>query len=221
MLSLFRPTSIFLLLSAVLVSAQSPFGGLVGRIDGVTYISPEQHYRVRVPVLPDLGGTISDTATVVVFRDDYGMHVSIGAFPQDATQRWELSTRGLKDYLPLFFANYVLPDFQQMFPGTSVETAIFQPQRLGGALLCYTLMPGGTMFPSLVANFGGNESVVVAKRGNLVFVQHSVVYVVSVELSERSIEGKSYNKTPEEEDVILRERLREIVDEIEFAQPRE
>ena len=77
------------------------------------------------------------------------------------------------------------------------------------------------MFPSLVANFGGQEDLVVAKRGNLVFVQHNVVYVVSVELSERSIEGKSYNKTPEEEDVILRERLRKIVDEIEFAQPRE
>ncbi len=219
--SLFRPTTILLLLSAVVVAAQSPIDGLVGRIDGFTYISPESHYRVHIPVLPDLGGTISDTPTVVVFRDDYGTHVSIGAFPQDATQRWELSTRGLKEYLPLFFANYVLPDFRQMFPGTTVETAIFQPQRFGGALLCYTLMPGGTMFPSLVANFGGQEEVVVAKRGNLVFVQHNVVYVVSVELSERSIEGKSYNKTPEEEDKILRERLRQIVDEIEFAQPRE
>ncbi len=221
MLSFIRASSVALLLSVVMASAQSPTEGLVGRIDGFTYISPEGHYQVQIPVLPDLGGTVSDTPTVVVFRDDYGTHVSIGAFPQDAMQRWELSTRGLKEYLPHFFANFVLPDFRQMFPGTSVESAVFQPQRLGGALLCYTLMPGGTMFPSEVANFGTEEELIVAKRGNLVFVQNNVVYVVSVELSERSLEGRSYDKTPEEEDKILRERLKLIVDEIEFSQPRE
>jgi len=221
MLSFFRATPLLLMFSAVMVSAQSTTAGLVGSIDGFTYISPEGHYRVHIPVLPDLGGTVSDTPTVVVFRDDYGAHVSIGAFPQDATQRWELSTRGLKDYLPHFFANFVLPDFRQMFPGTTVETAVFQPQSFGGALLCYTLMPGGTMFPSEVANFGGSDEVVVAKRGNLVFVQNHIVYVVSVELSERSIEGSSYNKTLEEEDKILRERLKEIVVEIEFKRPSE
>ncbi len=221
MLTLLRVSFLFLLFSTAFASAQEPTDGLLGRIDGFTYISPEQHYRVHIPVLPDLGGTISDTPSVVVFRDEYGTHVSIGAFPQDAMQRWELSTRGLKEYLPHFFANFVLPDFRQMFPGTSVESAVFQPQRLGGALLCYTLMPGGTMFPSEVANFSGKDTVVVAKRGNLVFVRHHVVYVVSVELSERSLEGSSYNKTPEEEDKILRERLKRIVDEIEFAAPRE
>lgn len=221
MLSLIRATSVVLLLSAVLSSAQTPTDGLVGRIEGFTYIAPEGLYRIHIPVLPELGGTVSDTPTVVVFRDDYGRHVSIGAFPQDATQRWELSTRGLKEYLPLFFANYVLPDFRQMFPGTTVESAVFQPQRLGGALLCYTLMPGGSMFPTEVTNFGLQEEVVVAKRGNLLFVQNHVVFVVSVELSERSIERKTYNKTPEEEDEILRARLKEIVDGIQFASPRE
>lgn len=219
MLSPFRVTSLLVLLSSAVASAQSPTEGLVGRIDGFTYISPEENYRIYIPVLPDLGGTVSDTPTVVVFRDDYSRHVSIGAFPQDAMQRWEQSTRGLKDYLPYFFATYVLPDFRQMFPGTTVELAVFQPQRFGGALLCYTLMPGGTMFPSEVANFGDSDGVTIAKRGNLIFVQNNVVYVVSVELSERSIEGSLYDKTPEEEDKILRERLKEIVDDMEFARP--
>lgn len=217
MLSSFRLLLVLLLLSTSLATAQSSTAGLVGRIDGFTYISPHGDYRIKIPVLPELGGTISDTPTVVVFRDDYNVHVSIGAFPQDATQRWELSTRGLKDYLPLFFANFVLPDFVQMFPGTHVESAVFQPQRLGGALLCFTLMPGGSMFPSEAANFAGPDEVISAKRGNLVFVQNHIVYVVSVELAERSIEGSAYTKTEEEQNQILRDRLKSIIAEMQFA----
>lgn len=220
MLSFPRITSL-LFFAFVSVASAQPTPGLVGTIDGFTYISFNGDYQIKIPVLPELGGTVSDTPTVAVFRDDYNVHVSIGAFPQDATQRWELSTQGLKEYLPQFFGSFVLPDFRKMFPGTQVESAVFQPNRFGGALLCFTLMPGGSMFPSEAAAFGSSDYVAVAKRGNLVFVQNHIVYVVSVELSEKAIEGEAWKKTVEEEDQILRDRLKDIVDTMRFKQPQE
>ena len=70
---------------------------LVGRVDGRTYFSPTGAFKVAIPVLPELGGTITDTENVVTFQDDFNTHISIASFPQDATQRWEMSTRGLKE----------------------------------------------------------------------------------------------------------------------------
>jgi hypothetical protein len=209
-----------LLLSAILAPAQST-PGLIGHVDDRTYIAPGGVYRVRVPVLPELGGTISDTGNVVVFRDDYNVHVSIGSFPLDATQRWELSTRGLKDYLPAFFSSLVMPDFEKMFPGTHIESGVFLPNFLGGAVLCYTLLPGGSMFVPELGDIQPGGGPPVAKRGNLVFVQNHVVYVISIELAERSLEGALYNKTTEQENTILRGRLNEVVSTMEFAVPRE
>ena len=206
-------------LTTVTAWAQST-PGLVGYIDDRTYVAPGGIYRVKIPVIPELGGTVSDTGNVVVFRDDYTVHVSIGAFQLDATQRWELATRGPKSYLPGFFAAYVMPDFERMFPGTHIESGVFQPNRLGGAVLCFTLMPGGSMFAQQLPEIRVGEPP-VAKRGNLIFVQHNVVYVISIELTERVLEGSTYNKTAEEENQILRDRLDAVVLGMEFAVPKE
>src|SRR5690606_30768692 len=93
--------SVFVLVVLAIVTASAQYTpGLVGYIDDVTYVAPGGIYRVKIPVIPELGGTVSDTNNVAVFRDDYTVHVSIGAFPLDATQRWELATRGPKAYLP-------------------------------------------------------------------------------------------------------------------------
>src|SRR6185503_4794069 len=100
---------------------------------------------------------------------------SIAAFQHDATQRWELATRGLKDYLIYFFGNFVLADFKQSFDGVQIESAKFIPSLpvLGGegALLTYILVPGGTMFADKVPQLGFSETIPVAKRGNLLFVK--------------------------------------------------
>jgi len=103
-----------------------------------------------------------------------------------------------------------------MFPGSHVESAVFQPNRLGGALLCFTLLPGGSMFVPEVGDMGVESAVPVAKRGNLVFIQHHVVYVVSVELTERTLEGSMYKLTTAQEDEILRSRLDSIVSGMQF-----
>jgi len=211
-----RPTLavLFALASALSALAQ----GLAGRIEGKAYLSPTGVFRVVIPVLPELGGEVTDTPNVVTFQDDFNVHVSIAAFPQDATQRWELSTRGVKDYLIYFFSNFVLADFRQSFEGAQIESAKFLPGQLDGSLLTYLLVPGGTMFADRVPRLTADR-LPVAKRGNLLFVRNGHIIVISIELAERVIEGRSYTKTTAEEDEILRNRLNDIVGKITFAKP--
>ena len=207
-----------LLLGAAAVHAQDG-SGLHGRIEGRTYVSPTGAFKVTIPVLPQLGGEITDTANVVTFQDAFNTHVSIAVFPQDATQRWEMATRGTKDYLAYFFANYVLADFKRSFPGADAESAVYVPKLMNGSLLAYLLIPGGSMFMDRVPQLSPTDKVPVAKRGNMVFVKNGDIFVISTELAERVIEGKVWNKTPAQEDQILRERLERIVDTMTFLKP--
>ncbi len=214
---MFRPTlALVLALIAAVVPASAQ--SLHGKVQGKTYLSPTGLFTVRIPVLPELGGDITDTPNVVTFQDDFNVYISIAAFPQDATQRWENSTRGTKDYLIYFFSNFVLADFKQAFPGVQIESAKYVPGTMDGSLLTYLLIPGGTMFPERVAQIAADR-VPVAKRGNFLFVRNSHVFVVSIELAERVIEGKTYAKTTAEEDDLLRTRLIDAVNRITFATP--
>ena len=208
-------TAFALIVSIVALHAQEGVG-LRGRVDGRTYYSATGDFKVTIPVLPELGGSITDTQNVVTFQDAFNLHVSIAEFPQDATQRWEMSTRGTRDYLAYFFANYVLSDFKRTFQGVQAESAVYVPSLMNGSLLAYILIPGGSMFADRIAALGPLDYTPVAKRGNLVFVKNGDIYVISTELAERVIEGKSYHKTPAEEDKILRARLEDILSKIVF-----
>ena len=212
---MFRSTLAFLI--ATFVGGAAFAQGLDGKVEGKTYVSPTGTFKVVIPVLPELGGDITDTPNVVTFQDDFNVHVSIAAFQQDATQRWEHSTRGAKDYLVYFFSNFVLPDFKQTFQGVQIESAKFVPGMMEGALLTYIMVPNGTMFPERVPQF--STKVPVAKRGNLLFVKNGHVFVISTELAERVIEGSSYSKTTAQEDELLRNRLIDVVAKMSFAKP--
>lgn len=203
------------LLSAPLL-AQSEPDGLVGRVEGKTYIPANGAYRVAIPVLPELGGRINDTENSVTFQDEFNVLASIAVVEMDATQRWEFSTRGRKEYLAYFFANFVMPDFQQLFPGASVEEAKYSPSIAEGSLIAYTLLPGGSMFAHKLPFASTDTSVPVAKRGNLVFTRDSRVFVLSVELAERITERSTYKKTPAEENEILRQRLIDLFNKMTF-----
>lgn len=211
------PLAILLGLFASVLSAQDSAGALHGQIEGRSYASPTGAFRVVIPVLPELGGNITDTPNVVTFQDAFNVHVSIAAFPQDATQRWELTTRGIKDYLVYFFGNFVFSDFRQSFEGAEIESAKFLPGMLDGALLTYILVPGGSMFADRAPQIGYSARLPVAKRGNLLFVRQGHIFVISVELAERVIEGSQFRKTIAEEDEILRNRLNDIVAKMTFA----
>lgn len=192
---------------------------MVGRLEGETYISPTGEFRIRAPVLPELGGTIEDTDSVVTFHDDFGTHLSIACFDLDATQRWEFETRGQRDYLLYFFTDIVMANFQARFPGAKAESARFLPELLGGSLIAYALLPGGSNFaepPSVV----GATDPVIAKRGSLLFVRHRHVYVVSLELAERATQRSTYNLTTEQEDNQLSTRLTAVVGRMTFVDDR-
>lgn len=213
---MFRSTLALLL--ALVATAAIHAQGLVGKVEGRTYVSPTGTFKVTLPILAELGGEITDTPNVVTFQDDYNVHVSIAAFPQDATQRWEFSTRGAKDYLVYFFSNFVLRDFKQTFEGVQMESAKFLPGLQDGSLLTYFLVPGGTMFRERLP-LGWTGAPPVAKRGNMLFVRNGHVFVISIELAERVIEGRLYSKTTAEEDELLRNRLNDIIAKMSFAKP--
>ena len=197
----------------------APPPSLLGRVEGNVYVAPSGAFKVTIPVLPELGGGVSDTDNVVTFQDDFNTHISIAAFAQDATQRWELSSRGLKEYLVYFFTNFVLSDFKQAFEGVQVESAKFVPAQFEGSLITNILLPGGSMFSGKVPTLGSDEKPAVAKRGNLLFVKNGYIFVISVELAERIIEWRAYKKTVAEEDEILRQRLNDVAGRLQFPKP--
>ena len=192
---------------------------LAGRIEGKTYTAGNGAFKMSIPVLPELGGDITDTPNVVTFQDEFNVYVSVAAFPQDATQRWELSTRGIREYLIYFFREFVLPDFKASFEGVRIESAKFNANQMDGSLITYLVIPGGTMFPHRVPQITGVTEPPLAKRGNLLFVKNGHIFIISVELAEKSIEGRAYAKTTAEEDEILRVRLNEVLNRMQFPRP--
>lgn len=210
-----RFLSILLLTGSVAYAQVGTPGPLAGTIDAGVYTSPTGAFKMEVPVLAELGGVVTDTDKVVTFHDDFGLQITVGVFAQDASLRWEYSTRGPKDFLIYFFTNFVLTDFKHFCPATQVETAGFSPDFLDGALFTYLLLPGGSMFAEH-SEFGKADDVPVAKRGNLVFVKNGYTFVISSELSERVTQGSRYGKSPAEENQILRNRLIGIAKKIQF-----
>jgi hypothetical protein len=206
-----------LLATAALAQAQAEDTPppLQGTVTNGVYFAPTGTYKIEIPVLPELGGAVHDTRNVVTFRDSFGLQISIGAFEHDATLKWQLSTRGMKDYLIYFFSNFVLTDFRQFCPGTHIESAGFSSDLMDGSLFTYILLPGGSVFSDQLS-FVPPGAPPVAKRGNMLFVKNGYTFVISTELSERVTEGSRYSKTPEEENVILRKRLQNIASNMVF-----
>lgn len=200
-------------------AAETPSTGLYGKLAGGVYTAPGGVYSVSVPVLPELGGQVHDTENVVTFDDDVSMHLSIACFPLDMSQKWELDTRGRKDYLVYFFVNFVLTDFQQRYPGSESETTVYVPSVNEGSLISYALLPGGSAFEGKTNVLATGDNPIVAKRGTLLFVRSGNIFIVSAELSERVTQGKVFKKTPKEENEILRRRLIEFTGRIEFPPP--
>jgi len=191
---------------------------LAGEIQGNMYVAPTGAYSVEIPIYQQLGGTITDTPYVVTFQDSFSTHISIAAFPQDATERWKLETNGPKEYLKDFFVHYVARDFFRTNKHAKVqENARFVPGILGGAFISYILLPGGSMFFNSAFSIAANSQIPTAKRGNMIFVKNGYVYVISTELAERATEGTAYHKTSDEEDAILRDRLIDVTRKMHFT----
>lgn len=214
----FSATLAFALCLAISSVAQTPVGPLNGRIESNQYVSPTGAFRINIPVIAALGGSVTDTESVVIFQDRLNTHQSLACFKQDSTQRFEEETRGRKEYLIWFLANFVQADFEQRFQGARVESAHFLPDLQGGALLVYNLLPGGSMFTNRALIIKRDQPP-IAKRGNLLFVNNGHIYVLSIELAEKVIQGSAYTLTTEEEDAQLRKRLMDLLAKITFSVP--
>ena len=204
------------LLGAAGLSAQT--AGLAGKMEGGTYVSATGEFKVPTLVLPELGGTITDTENVVTFHDNFNVHISIACFAQDAAQRWEMETRDRRDYLMYFFNEFVLSDFARRFPGSKIESARFVQELQDGALITYALLPGGSFFEdkNYVLAHPATEPV-TAKRGTMLFVRHGYIYILSTELAERATQRSTYHKTVEEENTQLSEQLINLSGRFVFA----
>jgi hypothetical protein len=172
-----------------------PSSRFYGRIESDYYLSPTGAFRIKIPVLPELGGTVTDTANVVTFDDDFSTHCSVGAFPLSPELRSEYERRGAQAFLIDFFTNLVIPDFAARYPGATIEdVGSYLPEFQGGSMLVFTLLPGGSFFEQQVEIWPPKEPV-IAKRGNLCFVKNNYVFVVSLELAERALERSTYHLT--------------------------
>jgi hypothetical protein len=147
--------------------------------------------------------------------------VTIGAFPLDATERWELATRGNRDYLIYFFGTVIAPEFKRNFPTMTIEGSVgkYVASMAGGTLITYMLLPGGSVFADKADPFDPSRTPPVAKRANAIFVQNGFTFVISTELAEHVTEGLSYKKTVEEENAILRKRIETLINSMTFLKP--
>ena len=202
-------------------SIELPPVQLYGRIDGDFYVSPTGAFRINIPVRPELGGALSDSPNVVTFDDDFDTHCSVGAFPLSPELQAEFESRGTQGFLIYFFTKLVMPDFATRYPGATIEdNGAFLPQFQGGAMLIFTRLPGGSLFAPRAEIWLPSEPV-VAKRGNLCFVRNHTVFVISMELAERSLERLTYDLTLTQENALLKKRLLALVARMEIAAPPE
>ena len=216
-----RLTVLLALCSALPVVARAQAVGLEGKMEGDVYVSPTGAFKLPAPVLPELGGKIEDTANVVTFSDDFNIHLSIACFALDASQKWELETRGLRDYLLYFFNEIVLPDFARRFPGSAIESARFVPELMDGSLIAYALLPGGSFFEEKNHVLdSAPANAVTAKRGTLLFVRNSHIFILSTELAERATQRSTYKQTIEQENAVLSARLTELANRLVFPAPK-
>lgn len=195
---------------------QSTF--LYGTIENNRYTPPSGEFTVTLPVQPEMGGSVTDTPQVVTFQDQLSLHASIACFALDSAQLREEEMRGRRDYLTWFFAQHVQPQFRQRYEGASIESARFMPEVLKGALMVFNLLPGGSMLGERVPLLDDGKPP-VAKRGNLLFVHHKHLYVVSLELAEKSLNASAFDWPVAQQDEVLRQRLMELVGRMEFSPP--
>jgi hypothetical protein len=207
-------------LATAMDAQEVPAAGLYGEVRNNFYTANEGRFRVAVPVLAELGGRVFDTENVVTFTDDVSTHVSIAAFPLDMSNKWELETRGLRDFLVYFYTEHVLRNFEQRFSGTATERSLFTPELRGGALLVFTLLPGGSAFQGKTPVVDQSAVPPVAKRGTLLFVERETIFIVSSELAERVTQRSAFQKTADEENEILRARLVELANRLQIPAPR-
>jgi hypothetical protein len=208
--------SFLTLLTTPLFSQEEGDSALMGSIDeSNNYTAPGGHYRVSIPVLLELGGSVEDSFIVTDFRDSYGTHILVATLPMDAALRAQLEKTNKKDFLSAFFAQQILAEYQRTYPGAKTEAARYINGVQDGCLFATVLVPGGSAFRHLLFLKEG-EAEPMAKRGTFLFLKNDRIFMITIELYERMLKRDTFHKTSDEEDAILRERLMDFLGKMTF-----
>jgi hypothetical protein len=205
-----------LVAAAPLFSQEENEVTLSGTVDqNNIYTSPGGHYRMPIPVLPELGGAVEDSSTVADFRDGYGTHVLVATLPMEPALRARLDTSNKKDFLTWFYGQQIQAEYQRSYPGAKTEAARFIPALQDGTLFITILLPQGSAFRDVLFLNEG-EAEPDAKRGSLIFIKNDRIFMLTTELYERILKRDTFKKTAEEEDAILRQRLMDLLGKMTF-----
>jgi hypothetical protein len=197
-------------------SAPAPARKLFGRVEGERYHAPGDVYSVAVPVFHGTDAVIMDTPEIVVFKDKVSTLLTIAAFKMPDIAKLQFEGMEPREYLIAFFRDNILRDYRHEFPESTIESARFLPDIFAGAMVSFTLMPGGSAFaPPGPANPAAKPPV--AKRGHLVFVRNGTIYVVAIELAERVTQPATYKLTTQEEDRLLFDRLVTVLGALRYG----
>lgn len=175
------------------------------------YQSPSGIFKLPVPVLPELGGRVSDDTLFVHFMDSFTTHITVGVIEMDATFRWEHSIMEPKEFLLNVFNKIVMPQFKAACPTTKADTVLLYPKLKKGALYVGTLHPGNTQFMDRIAFFGKDDNIPTGRRGTLLFSEGEYLFIISSELGERATERSMHTMSDQEENDLLRKRLLKLL----------
>jgi len=197
-------------------SVPAPARKLFGRVEDERYHAPGDVYSVAVPVFHGADAVIMDTPEIVVFKDKVSTLLTIAAFKMPDIAKLQFEGMEPREYLITFFRDNILRDYRHEFPESTIESARFLPDIFAGAMVSFTLMPGGSAFaaPSPASPLAPAP---VAKRGHLVFVRNGYIYVVAIELAERVTQPATYKLTKPEEDRLLFDQLVTVLGALRYG----
>jgi len=208
---------VFVVLTLSLGAVRADDSVLMGKMVENRYTAPSGSYSITLPIQLELGGVVTDTKDVVTFQDEFRIHASIACFKMGSSHQREIQTRGRRDFLISFFREQVHTQFKRRFPGAEIDEARYMPEVLGEALLVYNTLPDGSMFSDQTSVSSSQDSVVLVKRGNLLFLKDQHLYVISVELAKFLLGDKDSPKFSEEEKrALLRKELLDLAGRITF-----
>lgn len=185
------------------------------------YYSPSGLFSMPIPVLPELGGNISDSKNYVIFSDPISTHITVGVIEMDASARFERSTMTTAEFLRGTFEKMVLPQFLTTSPATRTDTVLLLPKIEAGTLYVGSIHPGTSQFIGRTSLLGDNyDKAPTARRGTLLFAKGDYFVIISSELAEKATERSAFKLTPEQENELIRERLLAILHRIRFTIPQ-
>lgn len=189
---------------------------LAGKIKADIYIAPKELFRVPVPVLADLGGTVTDGLGFVHFTDDIGHLFRIEYMELPPDQVTGALAIGEQDFFNRFLRLFYLPNtVWQVMPESKILAQAFAKEPDGPMQLTWMFLPHGSI--TMNSRAGKPPERDDSYREIALFMRKNMVYIVSLAPSDPQV-GIFDKKTPPEElHVTVEKTTLEFIRKIELA----